>query len=120
MVPQEHGGAIYQGGVPGNKGGTGRPSAWIKGQATDVVARLVEIVREELERGADCPKCGANIDHCPNCGKRIDRPMSRSERFQALRELAKVANLERDEQRAPFVIQVLAHPSHIKGQGGDE
>ena len=30
LIPQEHGGALLAGGVPGNKGGTGRPSLEFK------------------------------------------------------------------------------------------
>lgn len=43
LVPQAHGGAIHHGGVPGNKGGTGRPpnelkAGWLAAISTPEVA----------------------------------------------------------------------------------
>ncbi len=37
-VRQPHGGALLTGGVPGNKGGTGRPPNWLKEFCDDLLA----------------------------------------------------------------------------------
>lgn len=37
-VPQPHGGALLTGGVPGNKGGTGRPPEWLREWCDDLLA----------------------------------------------------------------------------------
>ena len=37
MVPQKHGGALLPGGVPGNKGGPGRPSNELRGSLREIL-----------------------------------------------------------------------------------
>ena len=51
LVPQPHGGAIYRGGVPGNRGGGSRPSA-VRRLARKAFARRIPI----LEAIADSPE----------------------------------------------------------------
>lgn len=51
LVPQPNGkGAIYQGGIPGNKGGTGRPRSEVRAAALEgadiAIPKLIAIVRD--------------------------------------------------------------------------
>lgn len=41
LVPQPHGGALLSGGVPGNKGGTGRPPSAIRRELRETFADLI-------------------------------------------------------------------------------
>ena len=48
LVPQKHGGALLPGGVPGNKGGTGRPPDEFKGRMAAIAS--LEAGLEFLEK----------------------------------------------------------------------
>jgi hypothetical protein len=48
LIPQAHGGALLSGGVPGNKGGTGRPPNWFAAKLRECRDR--DEVVEELKR----------------------------------------------------------------------
>lgn len=39
VVPQKHGGALLTGGVPGNKGGTGRPPNELRGSMREILEK---------------------------------------------------------------------------------
>ena len=39
LIPQAHGGALLPGGVPGNKGGAGRPPNWLRDWCDDLLAK---------------------------------------------------------------------------------
>ena len=60
---QPHGGAIYTGGVPGHRGGSGRPPKLIKelllGNLEAVAPRIHERVMAGLDVSQLCPSCGA-------------------------------------------------------------
>lgn len=47
---QPHGGALLSGGVPGNKGGNGRPPNEIRALARDLGYRSMKIIEKEVER----------------------------------------------------------------------
>lgn len=50
LIPQPHGGALLTGGVPGNKGGTGRPPDWLKALKREAASDAVVQVKEMLSR----------------------------------------------------------------------
>lgn len=56
LVPQPHGGALLSGGVPGNKGGTGRPPSTIRrrlrGSFEDRIPTLEKIADGEVKATA--------------------------------------------------------------------
>ena len=62
LVPQPHGGALLAGGVPGNKGGSGRPPAAFRVKMRDLLADDgVEVAREILRGNPD--QSGKVPDH---------------------------------------------------------
>lgn len=87
--PQPHGGALLTGGVPGNKGGTGRPPSELRAQLRGSFAERVKV----LEQFADgsmplrerCPKCG----HEEPASLATALPVEPSDRLRALDMLAK-------------------------------
>ena len=73
-MPQEHGGAIYQGGVPGHRGGNQHTvrarSEELRGEIQDELGRLIADLRAMLEAAreggkARCARCGAFIPAVP-------------------------------------------------------
>ena len=73
LIPQARGGALRAGGKPGNRGGTGRPSALIRADLRDELARRpallgaimdgepLQVIRVPLPsvlQHAKCPRCG--------------------------------------------------------------
>lgn len=52
LVPQKNGGALYAGGVPGNKGGTGRPPNELRRLAREGVAKALPNI-QRLAENAD-------------------------------------------------------------------
>lgn len=46
-IPQKHGGALLAGGVPGNKGGTGRPPNWLRDWCDELLAN--EKAKQQVE-----------------------------------------------------------------------
>lgn len=57
LIPQPHGGALLSGGVPGNKGGTGRPPNWLKDWCDDLLAnpeakKQVEAILKDRDHSA--------------------------------------------------------------------
>lgn len=74
LVPQEHGGALLAGGVPGNKGGTGRPPNDVREKLKGVVEDGVGVVADILQ-GRPIQKLRISIASvvphivCANCGE---------------------------------------------------
>ncbi len=73
-MPQEHGGAIYQGGVLGHRGGNQHTvrarSEELRGEIQDELGRLIADLRAMLEAAreggqARCARCGAFIPAVP-------------------------------------------------------
>ena len=85
LVPQPHGGALWSGGVPGNRGGSGGlPSALrerLRGSLADRVQVLEEIADRPRRLIIECAKCG----HATKVGP----PASDADRIRAVDVLAK-------------------------------
>lgn len=50
-VPQPNGSALYSGGVPGNAGGTGRPSSELRARLRGMLDERVTVLEEIASRG---------------------------------------------------------------------
>lgn len=81
LIPQKHGGALAAGGIPGNKGGLGRPRDEIRRKLVNLVSdkglnALEEILDATRDRDHMCSHCG-EID-------RISPPKSDADMLKAL------------------------------------
>ncbi|NIM47989.1 MAG: hypothetical protein GTN78_00305 [Gemmatimonadales bacterium] len=114
-VPQPHGGAIYRGGVPGNRGNRrrGQPLEAQReetGELLDLSLKRMRRVLEEVQPGR-CKRCGAFV---PGRLK-----ISRSELARIVDVLAKyrlaspVSVSGQDTQ--PLVVALAVHPGHLQG-----
>lgn len=90
LVAQPHGGALFTGGVPGNRGGSngGRPPSAIREQLRGSFAERIPIL-EQFADGAvpiteKCPKCG----YSPANADAIET-VDHTDRLRALEMLAK-------------------------------
>ncbi len=104
-IPQPHGGALYGGGVPGNRGGGRSRSAATHraGECLDaVLSRIGQVLWEEPIR---CPHCGETL--------LVPRGPSIPELTRIIDALAKVVF---DRGGDPPVLTVAAHP----GQAGQD
>jgi len=85
LVPQKHGGALLKGGVPGHRGGTGRPPSEIRerlrGSLSDRVSVLEEIADRPREANVTCPECGSEVA--------VNPPANDGDRIRAIDTLAK-------------------------------
>jgi hypothetical protein len=61
LIPQEHGGALLAGGVPGNKGGTGRPPNVLRSKSRAVYEKFLEWADKEASKDAPDPNVMAQI-----------------------------------------------------------
>jgi hypothetical protein len=64
LVPQEHGGALFRGGVPGNKGSRGRTRADVQQEIRD---KLTAGALEAVRRIAESPREVTLVVECPEC-----------------------------------------------------
>ncbi len=103
-VPQPHGGALYSGGVAGNRGG-GRPRSVATQRAgetlDDVVRRLGQVTKR---RPDTCPHCGGAVEVMPE--------LTLPEHLRIIATLAEVVFSDPAIDEPPQV-SVLVHPSHI-------
>lgn len=49
LIPQPHGGAILTGGVPGHRGGGGRPPKRLRVRARELLAKVIERLEAKLQ-----------------------------------------------------------------------
>ena len=64
-IPQLHGGALYSGGVPGNRGG-GRPRSVATQRAGETLDDVVRRIGQVIERRPDtCLHCGGAVEVMP-------------------------------------------------------
>ena len=106
-VRQRHGGALYAGGVPGNRGG-GRPRSVATQRAGEALDDVVRRIGQVIERRPDtCPHCGGAVEVMPE--------LTLAEHLRILTTLAEVVFSEPvvDE---PLQVSVLVHPSHISSE----
>ena len=68
LIPQEHGGALLAGGVPGNKGGPGRPPSAIRGE----LRAILEDSLDTLKRFSQAQVQISLIGVCDDCGHESD------------------------------------------------
>jgi hypothetical protein len=74
-IPQSNGrGALYAGGVPGNKGGPGRPPSILRAELRDDYATrksfLCEVIDGAVKVKTEVPLSEVlPLVHCPHCGK---------------------------------------------------
>jgi len=108
LIPQPHGGALLNGGVPGHIGGTGRPASEIRKKLADILEEFgPDVVRDILTGKVKYNFVGT----CSKCGKESDGPTSLSEaldqfkgnlpthdvRLRAVESAHKIAHGERVE-----------------------
>lgn len=95
-VPQAHGGALYRGGVPGNRGGHGggRPFSITKQLAAERLPKHVDTLddiatgKATITIAQKCPKCGFVPDETTTEPQHV-RP---NERVRAIEVLTKLAD----------------------------
>jgi hypothetical protein len=96
LTPQPHGGALFKGGMPGNKGGSGRPPGLTRRLAGRKMPKHVRTlddialgksVRVLAER---CPQCGFEPKEKEAAEPIVVKP---SDQVSAIRELRKLAEL---------------------------
>ncbi len=109
-MPQEHGGAIYQGGVLGHRGGNQHTvrarSEELRGEIQDELGRLIADLRAMLEAAreggkARCARCGAFIPGVPK--------LSIEQASMLIDRLAKhgISNSPDDAPLAPIQVHVV-------------
>lgn len=89
-VPQPHGGALYTGGVAGNRGGPGRPPAELREALREAAAARVAvytdmadgIVKVPLQHA--CEHCGRVPSGAPKVGDVLELAVSASDRRGAM------------------------------------
>lgn len=87
-VPQPHGGALLSGGMPGNRGGTGRPPselrARLRGSFEDRIKTLEAFADGAMPLREKCEKCGH--EPIPTLAA---MPVESSDRLRAIDMMAK-------------------------------
>ena len=96
LIPQPHGGALLAGGLPGHRGGGGRPSDAIRAQFRRILDEHgVEVVRSAIAGEMTYVLSGI----CPHCGQRgagddletgMVTPLTPDQRLRAIELAAKV------------------------------
>lgn len=96
LMPQSHGGALLAGGVPGNRGGSGRPPGLTRQLAARKMPKHVRTL-DDIALGKTTVTI---VEKCPECGyepkeKSTSDPIlvKPSDRVSAIRELRKLAEL---------------------------
>ncbi len=106
-VRQPNGGALYTGGVPGNRGG-GRPRSVATQRAGETLDDVVRRMGQVIERRPDtCPHCGGAVEVMPE--------LTLAELLKIIATLAEVVFSEPAVDE-PLQVRVLAHPSHISSE----
>lgn len=96
LIPQPHGGALFVGGLPGNKGGSGRPPGLTRQLAARKMPKHVRTLdaialgRTTVTIAEKCPKCGFEPTDKAETAPVLVKP---SDRVSAIRELRKLAEL---------------------------
>lgn len=123
-VPQPHGGALYAGGVPGNRGGPPRTDDMLRELARMELAKMVDHVIREYYRVEAIPAlCGDCHEHavCPSCHQPVwtSAPLATpQQRVQIMDALRKIAGLDKAPIGAKQDVEPLqvhihgAHPGH--------
>ena len=103
-IAQPHGGALYSGGVPGNRGG-GRPRSVATLRAGETLDDVVRRIDQVIKRRPDtCPHCGGAVEVMPE--------LTLAEHLRIIATLAEVVFSEPAVDEPPQV-SGLVHPSHI-------
>ena len=98
-IAQPHGGALYSGGVPGNRGG-GRPRSVATQRAGEILDDVVQRIGQVIERRPDtCPHCGGAVDVMPE--------LTLAEVLRIFRTLAEIIFSE-PEELPPIQVNVVA------------
>jgi hypothetical protein len=92
-VPQAHGGALLLGGVPGNKGGPGRPSREMREQLRERAAARYHVLEETADGVIRLPLTRT----CEHCGK---SPTKRARRGRSDLDPIELAAKSGDRLRA--------------------
>lgn len=114
LVPQPHGGALATGGMPGNRGGSGRPPsvireacrvdfderrAVLRAVADGAVVETVRVRLVDVLEHANCPKCRGKLRAVRDAGGvtiRAKRSASAADRLRAADLLGKYGGLAQD------------------------
>jgi hypothetical protein len=117
MVPQPHGGALHAGGVPGNRGGVGRPPSEVRRMAREMFAARLPVLDQIAEGRVVLPI----QERCPSCGyeptsddqemheRHIERAVRPGEQVRAMEALARVGmsgHVSIDDLKARLIAQV--------------
>ena len=78
LIPQEHGGALLSGGVPGNAGGTGRPPSEVRARLRGSFEERIPVLEQFMDGQVTLPL----RRRCEHCGK---EPTNRDEDAEVLR-----------------------------------
>lgn len=106
-IAQPHGGALYSGGVPGNRGG-GRPRSVATLRAGETLEDVVRRIGQVIERRPDtCPHCGGAVEVMPE--------LSLAEYARILRTLAGIVFSEPAVDE-PIQVNVVAPAGHIPSE----
>lgn len=121
LIPQPHGGALLNGGLPGNIGGTGRPPSEIRKKLADILEEFGPDVVRDILTG----KLKYNfVGTCSKCGEESEGPTTISEileqfkgsvptpdvRLRAVEAANKIAYGEK-------IVLTMAHPDVLHRLG---
>lgn len=103
LIAQPHGGALLEGGLAGNRGGTGRPPSALRQLCRDALGHRLSLLEEILD--------GAVVKKCPCCDHEFQLVVRPADRLRALELLAKyglgpAGGKEGSEEGPPVVVQV--------------
>ncbi len=103
-VRQRHGGALYAGGVPGNRGG-GRARSVATQRAGEALDDVVRRIGQVIERRPDtCPHCGGAVEVMPE--------LTLAEHLRILTTLAEVVWRARSPTLAKSLVEELRKRGH--------
>jgi hypothetical protein len=108
LVPQRHGGALYSGGVPGHRGGSGRPASALRERLRGSFEERV-VVLEEIadDHTADPQDRIRAIDTLAKYGIGTLREVSVEQVRDRLRETLQVLCEELPSKQAAYLISRL-------------
>jgi hypothetical protein len=96
LIPQSHGGALYSGGVPGHRGGTGRPPSEIRRIAREAWADRIPFLTEiadgvvPIRLAVKCEHCGKEPTEGTSLEELVKLTPEVTDRLRAMDQLAKV------------------------------
>ena len=109
-IAQPHGGALYSGGVPGNRGG-GRPRSVATQRAGETLDDVVRRIGQVIKRRPDtCSHCGGAVEVMPE--------LTLAELLRIFRTLAEIVFSEPEE--LPPIQVFVAAGSPVKAEHPDE